>query len=87
MPVLSLLPLEPAAREHSPVSDRAPPGWPDCWPGHFGLRPLFLSGRRPPKGNQDGVPVPLEKKAEEAQMTIWLLWCISKIESYEGKMK
>lgn len=62
MPASSLSPLEPVILGHSPVSDRAPPGWPDCWPGRFGLGPWFLAGRRPPEDGRDGVPDPLKKE-------------------------
>lgn len=53
MSACSFSPLEPAVLGRSPVSGRAPPGWTDCWPGHFGLGPWFLAGRHPPEDGRD----------------------------------
>lgn len=62
MPASSPSPLEPVVPGHSPVSDRAPPGWTDCWPGRFGLGPWFLAGRRPTEDGRGGVPDPLKEE-------------------------
>ena len=72
--------LEPVVLQHSPVSDRAPPGWTDCWPWRFGLSPWFLARGWQPKAGQNEVQVPLEEK-ERGGRTGSQVTCIRCIQS------
>ena len=71
--------LEPMVLGQSPVSDRAPPDWTDCWPGRFGLSPWFLARRWQPKDGRNEVQVPLEE--EERGRTGSQMRCIRCIQS------